>query len=271
MRGIYTAGVLDVFLEEGISADLLVGVSAGAIHGCSFVSGQHGRSIRYYTKYCADPRFMSLRSLLTTGDMVGEQFCYHDLPDRLDPFDHDAFEASPMEYWVVCSDLSSGRAEYVRCRSLRGDRMDYLRASASMPFVSRIVRVDGKELLDGGACDSIPVRAAFERLGCGKGVAVLTRPAGYRKKPSGRAAARLFYRRYPAFARALGERYRSYNEALDLAAELEAAEKLLVIRPSRDLHIARMEKDPARIRAQYDLGRQDALEKLPALRNFLGK
>ena len=120
MRGIYTAGVLDVFLEEGISADLLVGVSAGAIHGCSFVSGQHGRSNRYYTKYCADPRFMSLRSLLTTGDMVGEQFCYHDLPDRLDPFDHDAFEASPMEYWVVCSDLSSGKAEYVRCRSLRG-------------------------------------------------------------------------------------------------------------------------------------------------------
>ena len=269
MRGIYTAGVLDVFLEEGISADLVMGVSAGAIHGCSFVSGQHGRSIRYYLKYCADKRFMSVHSLLTTGDMVGEQFCYHDIPDRLDPFDHDAFEASPMEFRVVCSNLATGKAEYIRCPSLRGEKIDYLRASASMPFVSHIVRIDGKELLDGGACDSIPVRAALEELGCQRAAVVLTRPAGYRKKPSGAGAARLFYRRYPEFAKALAHRYQTYNDTLDLLEALEKAGKILVIRPSADLHIARVERDPARVQAQYDLGRRDALEKLPALREFL--
>jgi predicted patatin/cPLA2 family phospholipase len=269
MRGIYTAGVLDVFLEEGISADLVLGVSAGAIHGCSYVAGQHGRSIRYYTKYCGDKRFMSIHSLLTTGDMVGEQFCYHDLPERLDPFDHDAFEASPVEYWLVCSNLATGQAEYIRCRSLRGEMMDYLRASASMPFVSHIVRAGGKELLDGGVCDSIPVRAALEKLGCQRAVVVLTRPAGYRKKPSGVAAARLLYRRYPAFAKALAERYRSYNDALDLVEEMEKDGRILVIRPTADLHIARMEKDPKRVQAQYRLGRRDALQKLPELRAFL--
>ena len=140
MRGIYTAGVLDVFLEEGVTADLVMGVSAGAVHGCSFVSGQHGRSIRYYMKYCGDPRFMSFRSLLTTGDVVEEQFCYREIPERLDPFDNDAFEASPVKFYAVCSDLETGEAAYLLCPTLRGEAVDRIRASASMPFLSQIGR-----------------------------------------------------------------------------------------------------------------------------------
>ena len=138
MRGIYTAGVLDVFLEQGISPGMVMGVSAGAIHGISFLSRQGGQSIRYYMKYCRDKRFMSFYSLVTTGDVVGEQFCYHDIPDTLDPFDHDAFEASGIPFWAVCSNLETGQGEYIRCPTLRGEAMEYLRASASMPFYASI-------------------------------------------------------------------------------------------------------------------------------------
>ena len=161
MRGIYTAGVLDVFLEQGISPGMVMGVSAGAIHGISFLSRQGGRSIRYYMKYCRDKRFMSFYSLVTTGDVVGEQFCYHDIPDTLDPFDHDAFEASGIPFWAVCSNLETGQGEYIRCPTLRGEAMEYLRASASMPFLSRPIQAGGKLLLDGGVCDSIPALAAL--------------------------------------------------------------------------------------------------------------
>ena len=143
MRGISAAGVLDVLLEHGIKADGLVGVSAGAIHGCSFVAGQAGRSIRYNLKYCRDPRYMSFRSLVTTGDLVGNEFCYHELPERLDPFDNDAFEASPMEFYATCTDVETGRPVYHRCDSLRGENIQWIRASASMPLVSRIVEIDG--------------------------------------------------------------------------------------------------------------------------------
>lgn len=269
MRGIYTAGVLDVFLEEGITADLVMGVSAGAIHGCSFVSGQHGRSIRYYRKYCGDPRFMSFRSLLTTGDVVEERFCYRDIPDRLDPFDHESFEASPVKFYVVCSDLETGEAAYLPCSTLRGEAIDLLRASASMPFLSRTVSAGGRLLLDGGVCDSIPAVAALG-MGCHKLVVVLTRPEGYRKKPAGSLMGRLRYREYPHFVRALERRYLQYNNALVNLRRLEEEGKALVIRPSRDLKIKRMEKDLGKVQAQYDLGRGDALGRVGEIKRFLG-
>ena len=268
MRGIYTAGVLDVFLEEGITADLVLGVSAGAVHGCSYVSGQHGRSIRYYRKYCGDPRFMSFRSLLATGDVVGEQFCYRDIPDRLDPFDHDAFEASPIRFYVVCSDLETGEAVYLPCPTLRGEAIDAVRASASMPLLSRIVTVNGRLLLDGGVCDSIPAAEAL-RMGCDRLVVVLTRPEGYQKKPAAPGMARVRYREYPHFVRAMEQRHRQYNGSLENLRRLEAEGRALVIRPSRDLGVKRMEKDLGKVQAQYDLGRADALEKAGAIREFL--
>ena len=269
MRGIYTAGVLDVFLEESITANLVMGVSAGAVHGCSYVAGQHGRNIRYYLKYCRDKRFISFYSLLTTGDAVGEQFCYHDIPETLDPFDHDAFEASPTRFYVVCSDLETGEPVYVPCPSLRGEQMEYLRASASMPFLTRTISVGGRLLLDGGVCDSIPAMAALE-LGCQKIVVVLTRPEGYQKKPSGAMMAKLRYREYPHFVRALAQLHRQYNGSLENLRRLEEDGRAFVIRPSRDLGVSRMEKDPRKIQAQYELGRRDALARVEELREFLG-
>ena len=165
MRGIYTAGVLDAMDEAGLRAafDGVIGVSAGAVHGCSFVSGQRGRSIRYFTRYCRDRGFMSVYSLLTTGSAVGEKLCYHDIPEKLDPFDNEAFMASPTAFYVGVTNLETGEGEYPQVTDLF-KQMDYLRASASMPYVSRIVTLDGKPCLDGGIADSVPL-AAFERMG----------------------------------------------------------------------------------------------------------
>lgn len=150
-RGIYTAGVLDVLLEKGIIADGVIGVSAGAIHGCSYVSGQKGRSIRYNLKYNDDYRFMSFKSWLKTGNMVETAFAYYELPNRLDVFDHEAFEKSKTKFYVTCTNVETGKAEYILCSTLRGDNIDYIRASASMPFVSEIVQIGAQKFLDGGA------------------------------------------------------------------------------------------------------------------------
>lgn len=267
MRAIYTAGVLDVFMEEGLTFDSLFGVSAGAIHGSVYLGNQPGRTIRYYKKYSRHKNFMSFYSLLTTGSLVGEQFCYHDLPDRLDPFDYETFAKSKTAYFPVCTDLLSGKAIYPRCTDLRKE-MDYMRASASMPMVSAIVEINGQKLLDGGIADSIPFQKAKE-MGYSKQVLVLTRPKGYRKKPMKMGLAKIIYRKYPNFLNTLSRRHDEYNKTVEEIERLEEKGEILVIRPSLDLHIGRMEKDPDRLQAQYDLGRTDALAKLTALKEFL--
>lgn len=267
MRGIYTAGVLDVFMEQGICLDGVIGVSAGAIHGSTYVSGQKGRSIRYYRKYCADKRFMSVWSLIHTGDLVGREFCYKDLPERLDPFDYEAFEKSPMEFYVVCSNLETGKAEYLRLTDPRR-QMDLLRASASMPYVSHIVEFEGKKLLDGGCCDSIPVRAA-SKLGFSRSVVVLTQHDGYMKKQSHLHPESLVYRKYPAFAKALERRPAVYNRTLQKIREWEKQGKIFVIRPHQPLLIGRMEHDPEKLQAVYDMGREDAEASLEKLKTWL--
>lgn len=269
MRAIYTAGVLDVFMEEGIWFDGLLGVSAGAIHGSVYLGNQPGRTIRYYKKYSRHKNFMSFYSLLTTGNLVGEQFCYHDLPDRLDPFDYETFAKSKTAYYPVCTDLESGKAIYPRCTDLKKE-MDYMRASASMPMVSTIVEVDGKKLLDGGVADSIPLKAA-EDLGYTKRVVVLTRPQGYRKKPMNLTLAKWMYRKYPAFLETMANRHQLYNDAVDEVNRLEKEGAIFVIRPTQDLAIGRMEKDPAKLEAQYNLGRADATAKLKELKDFLSE
>ncbi|MBQ6824685.1 MAG: patatin family protein [Clostridia bacterium] len=269
MRAIYVAGVLDVFMENNIWPDGLIGVSAGAIHGSVYLGNQPGRTIRYYKKYCKHRNFMSFWSLLTTGSIVGEQFCYHDLPDRLDPFDYDTFKSCGIPYYAVCTDLETGEALYQRCTDLRTE-MDYMRASASMPYVSRIVEVDGKKLLDGGVADSIPLEA-FRRMGYDRNIVVLTQCKNYEKKPQNPKIARLFYKKYPRFAHAIAQRHQNYNRSLRRVEELEAAGEVFVLRPSADLGIKRMEKDPARLEAQYDLGRRDAEAALTELKNWIEK
>lgn len=266
MRGIYTAGVLDVFMEQGITFDGVIGVSAGAIHGASFVSGQKGRNIRYYKKYCKDPRFMSWRNFLKTGDIVGEQFCYHELPDRLEPYDHEAFERSGIEFYTGCSNVETGQPEYLRITDFRTE-IDKMRASASLPYVSKMVEIDGKKLLDGGCTDSVPVRA-FLKMGFKRNVVVLTRHKGYVKKPENVWMAKLAFRKYPAFARALQRRHIVYNKNIRWIDRMEQEGKLFVIRPSEELSIGRIDHDPEHLQQVYEIGRRDALNRLSELQKW---
>lgn len=254
MRGIYTAGVLDVFMEKGITFDGVIGVSAGAIHGCSYLSGQKGRSIRYYKKYSADPRFMGIRSLIKTGDIVGADFCYHELPDKLDVYDHAAFLACGTPFYAVCTNVETGKAEYIRLTDMR-TQIDYLRASASLPFVSRIVEIGGKKYLDGGCADSIPLEA-FIKMGYERNVVILTREKGYRKKKS-RKVAGLFYRKYPEFTKVLNGRNEEYNASAKKVFELEKGGNVFIINPEAPLDIGRLEKNPEKVQEVYDRGRAD--------------
>lgn len=267
MRGIYVAGVLDVLMEEEIKADGVIGVSAGALHGCCYVSGQKGRSIRYYKKYVGDKRFMSFYSLFTTGDIVGKDFCYDEIPNRLDLFDYDTFERSPIDFYATCTNVETGNAEYVLCRDLHKD-IDYMRASASLPGMSHIVEVGGMKLLDGGVADSIPV-GAFRRLGYKKNIVVLTRPRDYRKRRSTLLVAKQMYNKYPEFIKAIAARYKKYNETLEQLKKLEARGEAIVIAPSRNLRVSRMEKNLDKIVQMYELGREDALAAVPEIREFL--
>lgn len=268
-RGIYTAGVLDVMLENNLLSDAVFGVSAGAIHGCSYVAGQIGRSIRYNMAYGNDPRFMSLTNWLKTGNVVDTEFCYHELPDILDPFDHETFEKAKSKFYAVCSNIETGHPEYILCPSLRGKNIDYIRASASLPFFSQTVEIDGKKLLDGGICDSIPLQAS-QKLGYGRNIVILTRPAGYRKKPAhSKWLAKLVYRRYPQFADAIINRHKMYNAELDYIAGQEEKSDTLVIRPSKIIKIGKMEKNLDIVKQMYELGRHDALAALNRIKDFL--
>ena len=268
-RGIYTAGVLDVFLENGISADGVIGVSAGAVHGCSFLSGQKGRSIDYYTKYCNDPRFMSLKSFIKTGDVVGEEFAYHELPEKLVPYDYSAFDRCGIPFYVTVTNLESGKPEYLRINDMLTE-IDYMRASASLPYFSRIVEINGGKYLDGGCSDSIPIKA-FREMGYGRNIIVLTRHDGYTKKQEHGLLARLKYRKYPEFVKALLGLSERYNETLEYIKTLEKNGEVFVIRPSRPLTIGRMEHDPERVRAVYEIGVEDARRGMNALAQWLVK
>lgn len=258
-RGIYTAGVLDVFLENGISFDGVIGVSAGAIHGCSYVSEQMGRSIRYNLKYGNDYRFMSFLSWLLTGNVVDTKFCYHTLPEKLDPFDNQTFMNSKTDFYVVCSNVETGKPEYILCKDMVKE-IDYLRASASLPFVSRIVKLNGKKYLDGGITDSIPF-AAFKEMGYDKLVVITTRPKLYRKKPFiWTWLAKLRYKKYPKFIEAILNRHKMYNQEVEQLQNLEEKGEIFVIRPSRQINISKMEKNLGKVDEMYRLGREDAYQ-----------
>lgn len=269
-RGIYAAGVLDVLLENNIWADGLIGTSAGAVNGCSYVSNQYERNLRYNIRFAKEKKYMSIYSLITTGNVVGTDFAYNILPNKLEVFDYDAFEKSPVAYYVTCSNVETGKAEYIQCKSLRGKNMDYLRASASLPYVSQIVEIDGKKYLDGGICDSIPLKA-FQNMGYEKNLVVLTRPRGYIKKPENNLLANLYYRKYPAFVTALRNRYAVYNRTLKYIEQQENQGNILVLRPSESIRVGRMEQDPERLKQMYEMGKNDAGQMLDAIASFLSK
>ena len=269
MRGMFTAGVTDVLMEHQIEFDGAVGVSAGAVFGCNFKSKQPGRVIRYNAAYCSSPQYAGLGSFLKTGDLFGEQFCYHDVPEHLDPFTYDTYRENPMEFYVVATDANTGEARYKRVDSCNKSELLWMKASASMPLVSKIVCVDGYELLDGGIADSIPIQL-LESLGYDRNAVILTQPRDYVKgKNQLIPLAKVMLRKYPAMIEAMENRHIHYNETLDYIRKREKEGSLFVIRPPKKLEVSKLERDRQRLLTAYRMGRETMKSHLRDLQKFL--
>ena len=269
MRGLFTAGVLDVWMENGIEMDGAIGVSAGAVFGCNYQSKQIGRTLRYNLRFCHDWRYCSLRSLLLTGDLYGAKFCYYTLPLELDLFDYEGYAANPHPFYVVCTDVETGEAVYQHCPRADGVYRDWFRASASMPLASRPVEMDGRKYLDGGIADSVPIRY-FEKIGYERNVVVLTQPEDFVKEPSrGLPLMKKLLHRYPKLAETLERRHEIYNETSVYIKQREEAGAAFVIRPPETLGISRTEHNPEKLRQVYEMGRAEAQRTLEALKAFL--
>lgn len=256
MRGMYTAGILDRFLEENIVVDEVIGVSAGALFGVNYKSKQKGRAIRYNKKYLNDKNYMGLYSLIKTGNIMNKDFCFNELVNKLDVFDYDTYRNDKTLFFATVTNVNTGKAEYKNISDLsKKSDMEYLRASGSMPFVSKIVKVDDNYYLDGALSDSIPINKALKD--CDKVIVVLTRPSGYRKKKKSRLYAKLFYSKYPKLVEAINSRYKVYNKTIDKINELESEERIFVFRPSKYVDIKRIEKDINKVEEMYNLGIKD--------------
>ena len=267
MRGMFTCGVIDVLMRHGITFDGAAGISAGAVFGCNFKSGQIGRPIRYNKKYCADPRYCGIRSLIRTGDLYGADFCYRDLPDELDVFDRKAFRDNPLCFYVGATDVSTGKPVYHLCTDGGSEDMLWFQASASMPIVSRPVRINGSLLLDGGIADAVPY-VFMEKQGYDRNVIILTQPKGYRKEPVS-GMMRIMLRKYPRIASAMADRHQMYNRQMQEIDQREAAGKSLVIRPPESLKIGHTEKNPEELERVYQMGVHEAEMRLEDIRDFL--
>lgn len=259
MRGMFTSGVIDVFMENGITFDGAIGVSAGATFGCNIKSKQIGRAYRYYMKYRNDYRFGSVKSLVKSGDFFDVDFCYHKVPEVLDVFDTDAFTKNPMEFYVVATDVLNGKALYHKCFDGKTEDIEWIRASASVPLVSRIVEIDGYKLLDGGIADSVPIKY-FEEIGYDRNVIILTQAYDFVKKKNKMVPlSKIIYRKYPEYNKIFENRYIRYNETYDYIKEKEKTGELFVIRPPYKLPVSSAEKDEAKLKEAYEMGRKEAL------------
>lgn len=264
MRGVFTAGVLQAFLEADYKADELVGVSAGASNGVSYVSGQSGRGYRTNVDYAGDKRYASLQSYRKTGSFFGMDFIFGEIPRQLDPFDYAAFAASPVDFYAGATSVDTGRAVFFGKEYITGE-LHALRASCSIPLLSPMVQIDGRLYLDGGVAAPIPIDKAIND-GCERLVVVLTRPRGYQKKPQGqRLLYHTAYRKFPNMVKAMDMRHLIYNHTLQRLQRLEEQGKAVVVAPPAALEVDRFGKDKQKLMAAYDMGvgcGQAALERI---------
>lgn len=267
MRGMYTAGVLDVFLENNIKIDGIIGVSAGVLFGIDYCSKQKGRSIRYSKKFARDKRYMGIRSLITTGNIVNKDFAYYELPSKLDIFDEDAYEKSNIDFYATITNVNTGKPEYVKIENAF-EQMEVLRATSAMPFVSKFVSVGEEKYLDGGLADNLPIDKIKE-LRYDKIIVVLTRPRDYRKTKSNHFITKLKYRKHPNLVRIINNRYINYNDSIEKILDGEKKKEIFVIGPSRTLKIKRMERNPEKLQEMYDLGVEDCKANLNSLKEYL--
>ncbi len=266
LRGIYTAGVLDVLLENNVEIDTVIGVSAGALFGINYVSKQKGRCLRYNLENAKNKHYMGFYSWLTTGNIMNEEFCFHKLIYETDPFDFETFNQSKKKFYAVVTNIETGKPEYIQIKDSKKD-MEYLRASGSMPLVSKIVEIHGKKYLDGGVADSIPYVWAKEN-GYDRIIVVETRPIDYIKKESNMTPFKMKYKKYPNLIKTLQERPKVYNETTKLIKE-EEGKNCFVIRPSKLVDIKRIEHDRRKIQEMYDLGVEDAKNALKSLTQYI--
>ena len=268
MRGLFTAGIIDVMMEAGVEPDGLIGVSAGAAFGCNYKSRQPGRAVRYNTRFAKDPRYSGLRSLIKTGDYFNAEFGYHIVPKEYDIFDIEAFEQNRLVFVFVCTDVMTGEAVYHQMDRVTFDELEWLRASASMPLASKVVEVGGRKLLDGGVADSIPL-AYFERIGYERNVVILTQPEGYVKEPNRlMPLMRLALRKYPKMLEAMENRHLMYNQELEYVRQAEREGRCLVIRPDEKLPIGHISHDPENMRRVYEIGRRKGEKHLDQIIDF---
>ena len=268
MRGVYTAGVLDYFMEKNLYFDDCYGVSAGACHISSYVSKQIGRSIKVTLDYINDKRYCSVNSLIKTGDMFGVEMLYDIIPNKLELYDYDTFNKFKGNFYSVVTNCKTGKAEYIKIKDMKKDIIA-VRASSSLPLLSRIVEINGKEYLDGGITDSIPIKKSIKD-GHKKNVVILTRDKTYRKsKPKFLSFFKLKYKKYPNLVKAIENRYKMYNETLDFLEEEKAKNKVFIIQPKLPVKISRIEKDKDKLKALYDQGYEDAKELYEDLMKFL--
>ncbi|MBR5392674.1 MAG: patatin family protein [Prevotella sp.] len=269
LRGLFSAGVMDVMMEKGITFDGIIGVSAGAAFGCNYKSGQIGRAIRYNMRFARDKKYCSVQSFLKTGDLFGAEYAYHIVPEQYDKFDNEAFEQNPTEFYVVCTDVVNGIPIYKKCTRGGHQTYDWIRASASMPVVSHVVELEGYQLLDGGMTDSIPL-AYFQQIGFDRNIVILTQPAGYQKTPNPlMPLIRVGLRHYPKTVEAMRNRPEMYNSQLAYLEQEEQKGNTLVIRPQEKLPIGHISHDPEEMKRVYDIGREMGKQRIQEIRDFL--
>ena len=268
MRGLFTAGIIDVMMEAGVEPDGLIGVSAGAAFGCNYKSRQPGRAVRYNKRFAKDKRYCSWQSWWKTGDLYNAEFGYHIIPTKYDIFDDKAFEENPMAFYVVCTDVETGEAVYKQLTECTPTTYDWIRASASMPLASKVVELEGKKVLDGGVADSIPLQY-FESIGYERNVVILTQPDGYVKEHNRlMPLMRIALRKYPKMIEAMDKRHHMYNQELLYVYEAEMAGRALVIRPDEALSIGHISHDPEEMQRVYDIGREAGNKYIERIKEF---
>ncbi len=268
MRGLFSAGIIDVMMEHHIWPDGLIGVSAGAAFGCNYKSRQIGRAIRYNMRFAKDGRYSGVRSLLCSGDYFNAEFAYHIVPCQYDIFDTKTFAENPMEFIIVCTDVETGKAVYKKLESVTHETLEWIRASASMPVVSRIVELDGYKLLDGGVADSIPLEH-FETMGYDRNIVILTQPDGYQKEHNRlMPLMRLSLRHYPNMIEALDKRHIMYNQELQFVRTAEQEGRCLVIRPEERIPIGHLSHDPEQMKRVYEMGRETGMKNIERIKAY---
>lgn len=266
MRGLYSAGVLDVFMKNDINVDIVYGVSAGALFGLNYKSRQTGRAIRYNLKYANEKNYMGLYSLITTGNIMNKDFCFKKLVYELDKLDFETYKNNPIEFYAVVTNIQTGQPEYIKIDDAEKD-MEYFRASGSMPFVSKPVEIDGNSYLDGAISDAVPFKKVLATE-CEKIIVVLTRPLGYRKKKT-YFPYKLVYGKYPKFIETAKNYYKEYNDTMDLIEKYEAENKIIVLRPSESVKMKRIEKDTNKLQSIYNLGIYDCNNNLNRIKKYI--